>query len=94
MRGARVILACRNQQLGEAVARTICKKTRNGDVLALYLDLASLQCIRDFVKQFKEKENKLNILINNAGKSFTEYKIAIDSFDLFDLQNINTCTTV
>lgn len=67
LRGARVILACRNQQLGEAVARTISKKTRNGDVMALYLDLASLQCIRDFVKQFKEKENKLNILINNAG---------------------------
>lgn len=62
--------------------------------MALYLDLASLQCIRDFVKQFKEKENKLNILINNAGKSFTEYKIAIDSFELFELQNINTCTTV
>ena len=86
-----MILACRNQQLGEAVARTISKKTRNGDVLALYLDLASLQCIRDFVKQFKEKENKLNILINNAGRSFTEYivKIAIDSFEFFELQNFN-----
>lgn len=89
-----MILACRNQQLGEAVARTISKKTRNGDVMALYLDLASLQCIRDFVKQFKEKENKLNILINNAGRSFKKYKIAIDSFECFELQNINTCTTV
>lgn len=89
-----MILACRNQQLGEAVARTISKKTRNGDVMALYLDLASLQCIRDFVKQFKEKENKLNILINNAGRSFKKYKIAIDSFEFFELQNINTCATV
>lgn len=62
--------------------------------MALYLDLASLQCIRDFVKQFKEKENKLNILINNAGRSFKKYKIAIDSFEFFELQNINTCTTV
>ena len=67
MRGARVILACRNQKLGDAVARKIIKRTGNNDVLAMYLDLSSLQCIRDFVKQFQEKENKLNILINNAG---------------------------
>lgn len=94
-----MILACRNQQLGEAVARTISKKTRNSDVLAMYLDLASLQCIRDFVKEFKEKENKLNILINNAGRfSNCNHRIQhfIDSFEFFKLQNFkcNTCTTV
>ncbi|XP_062578912.1 retinol dehydrogenase 12-like [Saccostrea cucullata] len=65
-RGARVILACRNQKLGDAVARKIAKKTGNYDVVAMYLDLSSLQCIRDFVKKVKENENKLNILINNA----------------------------
>ncbi|XP_048746862.2 retinol dehydrogenase 12-like isoform X2 [Ostrea edulis] len=65
-RGARVILACRNEKLGDAVARKITKRTGNSDVRAMYLDLSSLHCIKDFVKKFQENENRLNILINNA----------------------------
>ena len=32
------------------------------------LDLASYDSIKEFVSRIKEKENQVNILINNAGK--------------------------
>lgn len=85
-RGARVILACRNEKLGDAVARKITKRTGNSDVRAMYLDLSSLHCIKDFVKKFQENENRLNILINNAGTqtdhSFMHFHL-VDTFRCF-----------
>ena len=36
------------------------------DVHVMELDLASLDTVRSFAKSFKEKYNKLDLLINNA----------------------------
>ncbi|KAJ8313062.1 hypothetical protein KUTeg_010435 [Tegillarca granosa] len=66
-RGAKIILACRNQKRGEAVARIIRNKTGNEDINAYYLDLASLRSIKEFVYEFNSREPYLHVLINNAG---------------------------
>lgn len=76
-RGARVVLACRDDKKGDAVARNIKKKTKNSNVYSMRLDLASLNSIRDFVEYFNEKESHLHILINNAGKSRMYFLICI-----------------
>jgi len=60
--GGTVILACRNEERGQVAA-----KETNGIFLTT-LDLASLQSIRDFVDAFKEKYDRLDGLVNNAGK--------------------------
>ena len=67
-RGARLVLACRDRTKGEAVARTIRKRSGNQNVFASKLDLASLASIKEFVEEFNEKESKLHVLINNAGE--------------------------
>ena len=67
-RGARVILACRNLQKAEDVAKDIKSSTGNSEVVVRHLDLSSLQSVREFAQQIIETEDRLDILINNAGK--------------------------
>ena len=66
-RGARVVMGCRDQHKGEAVARMIRSKTKNPDVFSYQLDLASLSSIKGFVEDFNNRESSLHVLINNAG---------------------------
>ncbi|KAL4658794.1 dehydrogenase/reductase SDR family member 13-like [Arapaima gigas] len=66
-RGARVILACRNQQRAEAAIRDIAKATGSSEVVYMQLDLGSLQSVRSFADAFLKTEPRLDVLINNAG---------------------------
>ncbi|KAF7700970.1 dehydrogenase/reductase SDR family member 13-like [Silurus meridionalis] len=66
-RGARVILACRNQQKAEAAISDIKKVTGSTDVEYMQLDLSSLKLVRSFAETFLKKESRLDVLINNAG---------------------------
>ncbi|XP_070763490.1 retinol dehydrogenase 13 [Enoplosus armatus] len=66
-RGARVILACRDMTRARIAADEIRQKSGNGNVVVKKLDLASLQSVRDLAKDVQETEERLDILINNAG---------------------------
>ncbi|RXN29214.1 dehydrogenase reductase SDR family member 13-like protein [Labeo rohita] len=71
LRGARVILACRNKQRGEAAAQAIRKETENDAVIFMHLDLASQKSIRSFAETFLKTEPRLDLLVNNAGLATT-----------------------
>lgn len=75
-RGARVVMGCRDQHKGEAVARMIRTKTKNPDVFAYELDLAKMSSIKGFVDDFNNRESALHVLINNAGQ-FGRLRITI-----------------
>jgi retinol dehydrogenase-12 len=45
----------------------IIKFTNNPNVFAKHLDLSSLKSVRDFASEILKSEDKLDILINNAG---------------------------
>ena len=65
-RGARIIMLCRNIEKGEAVASEISNDTGN-QVDVLKLDLSSLKSVRECAQIILDKEQKIDILINNAG---------------------------
>lgn len=65
-RGARVILACRNESRGNAAKESIIRATGNSDVHFRHLDFASLSSVRRFVDEINRNENRLDILVNNA----------------------------
>ena len=67
--GAKVYMACRSLDLANEARDEIIKETKNEKVFVLELDLASVESINKFVKSFKEKQNGLDVLINNAGIS-------------------------
>ncbi|XP_050672702.1 retinol dehydrogenase 11-like isoform X1 [Leptidea sinapis] len=66
-RGARVIVACPFIDEGTQGRNVIVDKTGNSDVVFKMLDLASLASVRSFAKEILETEDRLDILINNAG---------------------------
>ena len=66
-RGARVILACRDQKRASAAAEDIIKKSGNANIIVSLLDLASFDSIKQFAKRINETEASVHILVNNAG---------------------------
>lgn len=65
--GAKVYMACRSLDSANQVKEEIIRETGNSNVFVRYLDLASMESVRDFVSLFKQEESKLDVLINNAG---------------------------
>ena len=65
-------MACRDITRAEQAAEEIQRTTGNGNVVVRHLNLASLFSVREFVKEFLATEERLDILINNAGKSSTK----------------------
>ena len=77
-RGAKVIMACRNVDAAEKAAEEIrasnagIKNKRDivGKLVVAESDLASLSSVHDFVVNIMRDEERLDILINNAGILF------------------------
>ncbi len=82
-RGARVLMACRSMERMKAAADDIIKETKGSGSLALYqLDLSDLESVRRCAKEINEKEEKIDILINNAGIMMCPYSKTKDGFEL------------
>ena len=66
-RGALVIIACRNKLQGEETARKINNDVGNSAVKFMFIDMASLDSIKNFANTFLANYSKLDCLICNAG---------------------------
>lgn len=75
-RKARVILACRNLGKAEQAAREIHEETGQR-VVVKHLDLASYKSVRNFVADIVKTEDRLDVLINNAGMINSGEKIQL-----------------
>uniref|UniRef100_S4RHN6 Retinol dehydrogenase 12, like n=1 Tax=Petromyzon marinus TaxID=7757 RepID=S4RHN6_PETMA len=80
--GARVILACRDVEKGNAVAVGIRVETHNPQVLVHKLDLSNAASIREFAERINKDEEKLNILINNAGVMTCPFSKTTEGFEM------------
>ncbi|RSK26131.1 SDR family oxidoreductase [Bacillus sp. HMF5848] len=80
--GATVIMACRNKDRGEAALKDVRNQSGNSSVELMLCDLGSLESIRSFCESFKEKYNRLDVLINNAGVILPGRHETKDGFEL------------
>ncbi|XP_012692940.1 retinol dehydrogenase 12 [Clupea harengus] len=80
-RGARVVMACRDLIRAERTAEYIRTSTGNGNVVVRHLDLASLYSVRQFAKEFLVTEDRLDILINNAGVMMCPKWVTEDGYE-------------
>jgi NAD(P)-dependent dehydrogenase (short-subunit alcohol dehydrogenase family) len=68
--GAHVFMQARDMKKAEAVLKDILATSQGtGKLELLYMELGSLKSIREGVAEFLKKSDKLNVLVNNAGKS-------------------------
>lgn len=80
-KGARVVLASRSLQKGETAKADILKAHPKGIVEVMELDLMDLSSISSFVKQFQDRYDRLDVLLNNAGIMTTPYFKTKDGFE-------------
>ena len=66
-RGAKVVIACRSMERGNKALKEIREASGSEKVHLKRLDLASLKSIRSFAEEINATEERLDILINNAG---------------------------
>ena len=64
--GYTVIMACRNLEKSRPVRNQIARETGNEQVYLEQVDMGSFESIRDFCTMYREKYQKLDILIHNA----------------------------
>ncbi|CAF1370029.1 unnamed protein product [Adineta steineri] len=82
-RGARVIIACRNVNKGyEAIHKLVnesgCSKL---NIRVMECDLCSFDSVRNLAKLYNEEEDRLDILICNAGLGYSSTIITKDGFN-------------
>ena len=67
-KGAKVIMLCRNVESANTCAREITIDTGH-QVEVMKMNLASLDSVRECANQLLQREDKIDILINNAGST-------------------------
>ncbi|XP_064072092.1 retinol dehydrogenase 11-like [Vanessa tameamea] len=77
-KGGRVILACRNEDKGLAARDRIITATGNSNVVYKHLDLSALDSVRRFANDVIATEDRLDVLINNAGMYGSRVKYTED----------------
>ena len=80
--GARMVLPVRNIEKGKALKDEIEKETGNTNVEIMHCNLASLDSVRQFAKDFQKKHDKLHLLVNNAGLWETKRKESDDGIEM------------
>jgi NAD(P)-dependent dehydrogenase (short-subunit alcohol dehydrogenase family) len=80
--GARIILVGRNRDKCDAVVREVQTETGNQNVEALLADLSIQQQVHDLARQFRERSQRLDVLVNNAGGMWLERQLSADGIEM------------
>jgi NAD(P)-dependent dehydrogenase (short-subunit alcohol dehydrogenase family) len=81
-RGAKVVLAVRDVEKGNAAAARLVGRAPRADVIVQPLDVGSLQSIRTAAAEIKSAHPRIDLLINNAGVMYPPKQETKDGFEL------------
>lgn len=82
LKNAKVIIAVRNPQKGDAALEKIKNEYPSADVSVMLIDLARLKSVKNFADEFNGKYDRLDLLINNAGVMVPPYSKTEEGFEL------------
>ncbi len=80
--GARVLIGSRSVAKGTEALRRLRDEAPGSEADVLQLDLSSLDAVEDAAGQLHETEDRLDLLINNAGVMMPPYGTTADGFEL------------
>jgi len=81
-KGARVVIIGRNKKKCIETINSIKKETGNSLIEYILADLSSLKQVREVVKQFSERYQLLDVLVNNAGGYFIRRQQSDDGYEM------------
>jgi NAD(P)-dependent dehydrogenase (short-subunit alcohol dehydrogenase family) len=79
---ARVVIACRNADKGTQAVAQIRESAPGADVELSALDLADLDSVTAFVRDFTDENERLDLLVNNAGVMVPPFSRTKQAFEL------------
>ncbi|CAD0111661.1 unnamed protein product, partial [Aureobasidium uvarum] len=78
--GAKIYITVRDEQKGQKAIEAITKDAPQGQAIeVVYMDLGDFDSVRAAAKDFMSRSNKLNILINNAGRTVSSFETQMGS---------------
>lgn len=80
--GARVLVGSRSPDKGAEALRRLQREAPGSDAEVLELDLSSLAAIEDAANRLRDGEDRLDLLVNNAGVMMPPYGTTADGFEL------------
>ncbi|MGQ0777682.1 MAG: oxidoreductase [Pseudonocardiales bacterium] len=82
-RGATVLVACRDRERGQAALARLRSLASGADATLVHLDLADLSSVRKAAEEVRARtEDRLDVLVNNAGVMATPPRRTVDGFEL------------
>jgi NAD(P)-dependent dehydrogenase (short-subunit alcohol dehydrogenase family) len=78
---ATTVLACRNEAKAAAAAAEVTRRTWNDDVHVVPLDLADLGSVRTAADQILTRWDRLDVLVNNAGGTWSHRLLTAQGFE-------------
>ncbi len=82
MKGARLIMVCRNDQKAKAAVERIKQSTGNQDVGYVIGDMSSQKSIREAAEEIRKRTSVVDVLINNAGGTFADFKLSEEGLEM------------
>ena len=88
--GAILVMVGRNPQRTAAAIQEIRQQSSNGRVESMLADLSSQEEIRRLAENFKDRYQRLDVLVNNAGALMLSRQISVDGIEMtFALNHLN-----
>ena len=81
-KGAKIIIACRNEAKAQQAVAAIKKAARNEEIYSLTCDLASFDSVKNCAQNYRQQFGQLDILINNAGLITDKLQFTKEGFEL------------
>ena len=80
--GMRVVMTGRDRARTEAARRFVAERTGADRVAIAVADFSSLAAVRRLAEEFLSTEDRLDLLVNNAGLMSPKYRLSADGFEL------------
>jgi len=81
-RGAELVLVGRSREKGERVVQEIVAQSGNEHVELLLGDMSRIADVRAVAEQFRASHDRLDVLVNNAGALFMDYRTSADGLEM------------
>lgn len=85
--GQKIIMACRNLEKAEQMRQQVVRETGNTEIEVMSLDLASFASVFRFAGEIRERGEKVEVLINNAGIMCRDFQQTGDGLEMMTQVN-------